>query len=66
MLVMVIGCNTLNPGQWIAAPIMVGFFALLIWHFALGHTHRNKIGYLVYAVFNLFLYFQMLVGIIGL
>jgi hypothetical protein len=64
-LVMVVGCNTLNPGLWIASPIMLGFLALLIWHFALAYTHRDKIGYIVYAVFNLFWYFQMLVGIIG-
>jgi len=62
---MVVGCHTLDPGLWIGLPIVLGFLVLLIWHFALGYTHRHNIGYIVYAVFNLFLYFQMLVPVIG-
>lgn len=47
-------------------PLALGLPALFIWHFALGYTHRDRIGYLVYAVVNLFLYFQMLGRIIDL
>jgi hypothetical protein len=64
-LVVVVVFNMLDPTPWIPSPIELGFLVLVVWHFALGYTHRDKVGYLVYAVVNLFLYFQMLVGVIG-
>ena len=56
-LIMVVGCRTIDAGL-----VALGLPALLIWHFALGYTHRDEPGYLVYAVFNLFVYFQMAVA----
>jgi hypothetical protein len=53
-LVMVVGCRTINTGL-----VVFGFPALLIWHVALGYTHRDDPSYLVYAVFNLFVYLQL-------
>ena len=53
-LVMVVGCRTLDAGL-----VVLGLPALLIWHFALGYTHRDNPSYLVYAMFNLFVYLQI-------
>jgi hypothetical protein len=39
----------------LAAMVLLAFVSLIVWHAALIHRHRNGVGYLVYAVFNILL-----------
>jgi hypothetical protein len=57
---------TSSPGPQIGRALLRSLLAVIIWHSALLYKHRDSAGYLVYAVFNIFLLFVMLAGEVSL
>jgi hypothetical protein len=50
------------PGPWVVDALLYGLPTLIVWHAILLFRHRDNAGYLVYAVFNLFFYFVLLIS----
>ncbi len=51
-----------HPRLPMETALLNGLLVVLLWHFALLYKHRDIPGFLVYAVFNIFLFFVMLAG----
>ena len=62
---LVLASKLLQPGSSLTGAILYGLFTLIVWHCALLYTHRDSVGHLVYAVFNIFVYFHLLARVPG-
>jgi hypothetical protein len=61
-ITVVLATRAYPPGPWIVDALLYGLPTLIVWHAILLFRHRDNAGYLVYAVFNLFFYFVLLVS----
>jgi hypothetical protein len=61
-IAVVLAARAHPPGPWIVDALLYGLPTLIVWHAILLFRHRDNAEYLVYAVFNLFFYFVLLIS----